>query len=214
MSLKYRIMEKKTIPDWVVKAMTPLDHKRDCMAFCRDFYVAIRVLPNEARLEAYDAIMDYAFQERLPEQGTVGHLAVAMVDGKIDIPDFEQKSDDISNIYNSIIYEKEKRKYKKKKEKELTPEQQQKFEIFWRIYDRKEGKSLCQQIWANLCEEDVDIIIKSVPLYVRWKSDVKYRKMPATYLRQRCWEDAIPTEFLDHQQTQHNGYEPPKDAIY
>ena len=98
-------MEKKTIPDWVVKAMTPLDHKRDCMAFCRDFYVAIRVLPNEARLEAYDAIMDYAFQERLPEQGTVGHLAVAMVDGKIDIPDFEQKSDDISNIYNlSLIH--------------------------------------------------------------------------------------------------------------
>ena len=89
-------MEKKTIPDWVVKAMTPLDHKRDCMAFCRDFYVAIRVLPNEARLEAYDAIMDYAFQERLPEEGTVGSLAVLMVEGKIDIPDFEYKSDGLS----------------------------------------------------------------------------------------------------------------------
>jgi hypothetical protein len=33
-------------------------------------------------------------------------------------------------------------------------------------------------------------------------------------LRQRCWEDAIPSEFLDHQQTQNNGYEPPKNAVY
>lgn len=207
-------MEKQAIPDWVIKAMTPLDHKRDCMAFCRDFYIAIRVLPNEARLEAYDAIMDYAFQECLPKDGTVGSLAVSMVEGKIDIPDFEHKSDDISTIYNNIIDEKEKRKYKKKKEKDLTPEQQEKFEIFWRSYDRKEGKALCQQIWATLCEKDVDIIIKTVPLYVKWKSDVKYRKMPATYLRQRCWEDAIPSEFLEEQQPKSYGYEPPKNAIY
>jgi len=214
---------EETIPSWVIKAMTPLDHKRDCMAFCRDFYIAIRLLPNDLRLEAYDAIMDYSFQERMPQEGSVGRLAVGMVEGKIDLDSFEHTSNkfehdsdyisNIDNIYKDITNKEKRKIYKKKKEKGLDSDKQEKFDLFWKIYDRKEGKKMCEQLWEKLCEEDVDMIIKTVPLYVRWKSDVKYRKMPATYLRQRCWEDDIPNEFTE-QPNQVTTYQPPKDAVY
>lgn len=213
---------EETIPSWVIKAMTPLDHKRDCMAFCRDFYIAIRLLPNDLRLEAYDAIMDYSFQERMPQEGSVGRLAVGMVEGKIDLDNFEHNSDkfehdsdyisNIDNIYKDITNKEKRKIYKKKKERKIDSDKLQKFERFWNAYGRKEGRSASEKLWADLSDEQIDKILSTVEAYVRWKSDVKFRKMPATYLRQKAWEDAIPEEFS--QVPEPVTYQMPRNAVY
>jgi hypothetical protein len=154
--------------------------------------------------------MNFGFQGIIPEKGTIGELAVQMVENRIDLNFgqssnmFEQNSDDIYNNnnitnhnddYNNNDIKKEKRKYKKKKESFVFD--QKKFDRFWSSYGR------------------IDKILLTVDAYVRWKHEIKYRKMPATYLRQRAWEDSIPSEFLSAQNNQETSkYQLPHGAVY
>ena len=66
------------------------------------------------------------------------------------------------------------------------------FEMFWDLYDKKEAKESCIKAWNKLENEDHKKIIEVVPDYVAWKSDKKFRPMPATFLNQKRWLDEIP----------------------
>lgn len=70
------------------------------------------------------------------------------------------------------------------------------FDDFWSAYDHKKSKPLAQKAWRQINPDDnlLSAILHAVHAYVRNTPDKKYRKHPATWLNQKCWEDEI-TEY-------------------
>lgn len=65
------------------------------------------------------------------------------------------------------------------------------FNQFWDLYDKKRGKKKAVLLWDGLSYDDIDLIIKNVPLYKESTPDKQYRKDPVTYLRNEAWKDEI-----------------------
>jgi len=67
------------------------------------------------------------------------------------------------------------------------------FEDFWSAYDLKKSKSLAQKAWKQINPDEnlFSEILHAVHAYVRNTPDKKYRKHPATWLNQKCWNDEI-----------------------
>lgn len=68
------------------------------------------------------------------------------------------------------------------------------FDAFWDAYDHKIDRHRCVKLWDKLTDAERSAVIEHVPRYVASTPDVKYRRHPSTYLNQRSWENAIPTE--------------------
>lgn len=123
--------------------------------------------------------------------------------------DSRQTADNDKNVKN------EKKNVIDKKAKDLFHAiDVDKFSLFWEKYGKKEGKSLAQKSWKKLSEAEKDKVLETVDAYVAWKSDVQYRKMPATYLNQKCFNDEIPATFAAPQtELTRNTYTLPTNAI-
>ncbi len=68
------------------------------------------------------------------------------------------------------------------------------FEEFWGIYAKKTGKETCQKKFKKLSASDIKKIFEVLPAYIKSTPDVQYRKNPATWLNQKCWNDELLTE--------------------
>lgn len=68
------------------------------------------------------------------------------------------------------------------------------FDAFWVAYGKKVAKGAAEKAWrrAATSEQVVNLIMQAVPRYVASTPDLQYRKHPATWLNQRCWEDETP----------------------
>lgn len=74
------------------------------------------------------------------------------------------------------------------------------FLLFWKLYDKKVGKDICVRLWRKIPKRERKLALEYVPLYVKACPDKKYRKNPATFLRQRGWYDElIPSEYADRE---------------
>lgn len=65
------------------------------------------------------------------------------------------------------------------------------FKEFWDLYDYKKSKDSCYTKFKKLTDDDIDKIFEVLPNYIKSTPDKKYRKHPATWLNQKCWEDEI-----------------------
>lgn len=67
------------------------------------------------------------------------------------------------------------------------------FDAFWQAYEKQTGKQQAIKAWKREASspETVAKIMAKVPLYVASTPEKRYRKHPATWLNQRCWEDEI-----------------------
>ena len=65
------------------------------------------------------------------------------------------------------------------------------FENFWKLYDKKVGKPICIKKWNKISKEDKELIFKKLPAYIKSTPDKQYRKDPATWLNQECWNDEL-----------------------
>ena len=63
------------------------------------------------------------------------------------------------------------------------------FEIFWDLYDKREGRATVEYKWKHLDFKDQQAIIDHVPKYVAATPDKKFRKLPMTYINQKTWLD-------------------------
>lgn len=88
---------------------------------------------------------------------------------------------------NENEVENKKRVYESKNEKNKD----EKFELFWELYNRKVGKNECLRLWGKIKDEDKKKIFETLPAYVNSTPDKQFRKHPATYLRNKSWEDEI-----------------------
>ena len=89
------------------------------------------------------------------------------------------------------------------KEKEIEEEREQEgfssfeildkypFDEFWNTYDKKNDREACEKKFAKLTEKEKELIWGHVPKYVASTPEKQYRKNPATYLNNKCWNDEI-----------------------
>ena len=63
------------------------------------------------------------------------------------------------------------------------------FQRFWNLYNKKTGKITCLKKWSKLTAQEQNAIIDHLPKYVNATPNTKYRKNPLTYLNNRTWED-------------------------
>ena len=68
------------------------------------------------------------------------------------------------------------------------------FNDFWTKYPRKVGKGAAEKSWIKALQStEADTIIASLVAY-KFSEDVNYIPHPATWLNQRRWEDAMPSQ--------------------
>lgn len=65
------------------------------------------------------------------------------------------------------------------------------FEDWWRMYDKKRGKKKAKQKWDKLTKAQQVACLYATPAYVKSTPDPVYRKDPLTYLNGECWNDDI-----------------------
>ena len=65
------------------------------------------------------------------------------------------------------------------------------FEEFWDLYDKKVGKVKSQKLWEKLSKKKRELCMQYIPKYKISQPDIKYRKHPETFLRNECWNDEI-----------------------
>jgi hypothetical protein len=67
------------------------------------------------------------------------------------------------------------------------------FDLFWDAYDKKRSKANTLKAWKKIQPDNTlaSVIISQARVYVASTPDKKFRKDPATWLNQGCWEDEI-----------------------
>lgn len=65
------------------------------------------------------------------------------------------------------------------------------FDQFWNLYDNKKSRDKCERKWFSLSAKDQQACMDSLPAYIKATPDRQYRKHPATYLNNKCWNDQI-----------------------
>jgi len=65
------------------------------------------------------------------------------------------------------------------------------FNIFWKKYDKKVDRSKCEKLWNKINPAIYPRVQSHVEEYVKSTPDKKYRKNPATYLFNECWNNEI-----------------------
>lgn len=76
----------------------------------------------------------------------------------------------------------------KEKDKELSLESD--FDLFFKAYDKQEGRVPCQREWHEIDAREYPKILLHVGRYVAATPDKKFRKLPVNYLKDRTWLDA------------------------
>lgn len=77
--------------------------------------------------------------------------------------------------------------------KECKNEKNKYFDEFWNIYDKKVDRSKALKLWNGLLETEIKQILEYVPKYKLATPDKQFRKDPATFLRNRSWENELPS---------------------
>lgn len=65
------------------------------------------------------------------------------------------------------------------------------FDLFWNGYQKKVDRKKSESLWQKLNEETQNVILDYLPGYVQSTPNVKYRKNPDTFLRNKSWENEI-----------------------
>lgn len=65
------------------------------------------------------------------------------------------------------------------------------FEKFWDLYDKKRNREKCMKMWKGLSDKDQEDIMAYLPKYRESQPNKLYRKDPSTFLNQKSWNDEL-----------------------
>lgn len=65
------------------------------------------------------------------------------------------------------------------------------FDEFWDLYDKKSDKKKCKEKYEKLSMVQIEKIKEALPIYIKSKPDIQYRKNPLTWLNGECWNDEV-----------------------
>lgn len=82
----------------------------------------------------------------------------------------------------------DKNRIEENREEQITLESD--FDLFFKAYDKQEGRVPAQREWFKIDEREYPKILLHVGRYVAATPDKKYRKLPINYLKDRMWLDA------------------------
>lgn len=72
------------------------------------------------------------------------------------------------------------------------------FDDFWNLYNKKVGdKKKCEKKWKALKDDQREIIMQTLPKWLKQFSDKQFQPYPETYLNQERWNDEIKVTKLD-----------------
>ena len=172
---------------------------RKAFNFYKSYYDVLSELNDEDKLKFLMALLNKQFYNIEPELKGMAKFAYLSQKHSIDkqVIGYQDKTGElltptiggcVGGLQHPCQQEQEKEKEKEQEKEKIMYD----FEIFWNLYDKKEAKESCIKAWNKLENEDHKKIIEVVPDYVAWKSDKKFRPMPATFLNQKRWLDEIP----------------------
>lgn len=72
------------------------------------------------------------------------------------------------------------------------------FDDFWTKYAKKVDRLKCEKIWKKISQEAREKIMEHLERYVRSTPEIQFRKDPATYLRNKSWENEIIPKANEH----------------
>jgi len=72
---------------------------------------------------------------------------------------------------------------------EKVEKKEELFIKFWDMYNKKAGTKDARTKFLKLSDKEVEQIFKTLPYYLKSTPDLKFRKLPTSYLNQRTWED-------------------------
>jgi hypothetical protein len=72
---------------------------------------------------------------------------------------------------------------------EKVNQREEDFKKFWEMYNKKAGTKDAKTKFLKLSDKEVEQIFKTLPYYLKSTPDLKFRKLPTSYLNQRTWED-------------------------
>jgi hypothetical protein len=107
----------------------------------------------------------------------------------------------------------DKTRIEENREEQITLETE--FDLFFKAYDKQEGRVPCQREWGEIDAREYPKILLHVGKYVAATPDKKFRKLPINYLKDRTWLDAeLPTqkETTSKQQASNSVYLIDKDG--
>ena len=65
------------------------------------------------------------------------------------------------------------------------------FDEFWDLYDKKSDKKKCKEKYEKLSLVQIEKIKDALPIYIKSKPDIQFRKNPLTWLNGECWNDEV-----------------------
>jgi septum formation topological specificity factor MinE len=90
----------------------------------------------------------------------------------------------------AISSEKKSAKLKEKEKENIIEENG--FDLFWDLYDKKAGKKdKIEKKWNTLSDSVRKEILEYIPKYIKAQPDKKYRKNPDTFLNNESWNDEL-----------------------
>ena len=63
------------------------------------------------------------------------------------------------------------------------------FNDFWKLYDKQVDRKKCLDKFLKLKDEEIKLIFENLPHYIRSTFDKQFRKNPATWINNKCWND-------------------------
>jgi len=88
--------------------------------------------------------------------------------------------------------EEEEEDKEEEQEQELFGAEEDEFERFWNLYDKKvDKKDKLLKKWKALSKKDRAAIFEHIPKYKEAQPDKRFRKNPLTYINNESWNDEI-----------------------
>lgn len=113
------------------------------------------------------------------------------------VSEWRKKQIDIKNVTGYVpvsnpskVKESKVKESKVNKDGEATSEFYP-FSEFWNDYGKKTDLKKCQLKWNKISNSDRGKIKDYLPAYKKLTPEIKYRKNPATFLNNECWNDEI-----------------------
>lgn len=107
-----------------------------------------------------------------------------------------------SNEIQTTPIKEEEEEYKESKEEKNIYS----FDEFWDLYDKKNDRKKCSDKFNKLTGEQLKKIKEVLPIYIKSKPDVTFRKNPLTWLNGECWNDEIKNETISKKESNTNTY--------
>jgi len=172
----FKIKDAAFYCPWLYDSMQPLDEKR-------------RKLSEAGRKGGLKRKDDDPPPESLPKATIQPGLSDDEASPKP--PESLPKASTVYNNNNNTVDNKQ--DSKKKSDSAIL----ELFEIFWSLYDKKTDRKKAEKLWAILTDDERQKAIDHVPGYVKDTPDKQFRKDPATYLRNKSFENESIARIVD-----------------